>query len=130
MSLSGVHSLNPRRQARHPRNRGPEGRGHPAVVIDGAAAHDLEVLREQSALGLRVVEGVGEADAVDRVLRDAVDLARRRDADDLVDGRDDVVDSDGTAARGVASGLIFAGQRTAIGLRVPPKCEASSLVPL
>ena len=41
--------------------------------------------------GVRVVEGVGEADAVDRVLRDAVDHARRRDADDLVDGRDDVV---------------------------------------
>ncbi len=33
-------------------------------------------------------------------------------------------------ARGVASGLILAGQRTAIGFRVPPKCEASSLVPL
>ena len=31
-------------------------------------------------------------------------------------------------ARGVASGLIFAGQRTASGLRVPPKCEATSLV--
>ena len=39
----------------------------------------------------RVVERVGEADAVDRVLRDAVDDARRRDADDLVDRRDDVV---------------------------------------
>ena len=26
--------------------------------------------------------------------------------------------------------MIFAGQRTAIGLRVPPKCEASSFVPL
>jgi hypothetical protein len=26
--------------------------------------------------------------------------------------------------------LILAGQRTAIGLRVPPKCEAGSLVPL
>ena len=28
--------------------------------------------------------------------------------------------------RGVASGWILAGQRTAIGLRVPPRCEASS----
>ncbi len=81
-----------------------------------------------SAFG--VVERVGEADAVDRVLRDAVDHPRRRDADDLVDRRDDVVARGGTAARGVASGLIFAGQRTAIGLRVPPKCDASSLVPL
>src|SRR5947209_1560070 len=32
--------------------------------------------------------------------------------------------------RGVGSGLIIAGQRTAIGLRVPPKCDAISLVPL
>src|SRR4051794_33359403 len=32
--------------------------------------------------------------------------------------------------RGVASGVILAGQRTTMGLRVPPKCEASSLVPL
>ena len=32
--------------------------------------------------------------------------------------------------RGVASGVIFAGQRIAIGLRVPPRCEASSFSPL
>ena len=32
--------------------------------------------------------------------------------------------------RGVASGLIFAGHDTAIGLRVPPKCAATSLVDL
>ena len=31
--------------------------------------------------------------------------------------------------RGVASGAIFAGQRTAIGLRVPPRSEASSFIP-
>ena len=79
------------RQARDPRGARAEGRGHPAVMVDGAAAHDLEVLRAQPALGLRVVEGVGEADAVDRILRDAVDHARRRDADDLVDRRHDVV---------------------------------------
>src|ERR1700720_254974 len=33
-------------------------------------------------------------------------------------------------ALGAVSGLILAGHRTAIGLRVPPKCEANSLVPL
>ena len=76
----------------HPRHARAEGGGHPAVVVDGAAAHDLEILRVLAALGLRVVERVGEADAVDRVLRDAVDDARRRDADDFVDGRGDVVD--------------------------------------
>ena len=60
-------------------------------MIDGAAAHDFEVLGEQLALGLRVVERVGETHAVDGVLLDAVHCARRGDADDLVDGRDDVV---------------------------------------
>ena len=45
-----------------------------------------------AALGLRIVKRVGEADAVDRVLRDAVDDARRRDAEDLVERRRDVVD--------------------------------------
>ena len=60
-------------------------------MIDGAAAHDLEVLRAQAALGLRIVERVGQADAVDRILRDAIDDARRSDAEDLVDRRGDVV---------------------------------------
>ena len=32
--------------------------------------------------------------------------------------------------RGLASGLILAGQRTAIGFRVPPKWEATSFTPL
>src|SRR5579863_5198548 len=32
--------------------------------------------------------------------------------------------------RGAASGLILDGQRIAMGLRVPPKCEASNFVPL
>ena len=39
-----------------------------------------------------VGEGIGEADAVDRVLLDAVHRARRGDADELVDRRDNVVD--------------------------------------
>ena len=84
--------LNAGRQPRNPRNPRPEGAGHPAVVIDGAAAHDLEVLGKQSALRLRICKRIGETDAVDRVLLDAVHRARRRDADDLVDRRDDVVD--------------------------------------
>ena len=32
--------------------------------------------------------------------------------------------------RGRQSGAIRAGQRTAIGLRVPPRCEARSFIPL
>ena len=39
-----------------------------------------------------IVERIGETDAVDRVLLDAVHRARRGDADELVDRRDDVVD--------------------------------------
>ena len=32
--------------------------------------------------------------------------------------------------RGAVSGAILAGQRTTIGLRVPPRCDASSFMPL
>ena len=60
-------------------------------MVDGAAAHDLEVLGEQLAFGLWVVKAVGETHAIDRILRNAVDLQRRCDADDFVDCRDDVV---------------------------------------
>ena len=75
-----------------------------------AAAHDLEILGELSAFGFRVAEGVGEADAVDRVLRDAVDHARRGDADDFVDGRDHVVHVVKLRAR----------RRVGLDLRGPP----------
>src|SRR6516165_8173525 len=98
-------------------------------MIYGAAAHDLEILRGLAAFGLGVIECVGKADAIKRVLRNAVDEQWRLDTDDLV--------MVGTMSltwwncgRGVVSGLILAGQRTDIGLRVPPKCEARSFVPL
>ena len=42
-------------------------------MVDGTAAHDLEVLGAQSSFSVRLVEGVGEADPVDGILRDAVD---------------------------------------------------------
>ena len=60
-------------------------------MVDAPTAQDLEVLGLQPALGRGVVEGVGEAHAVDRVLGDTVHLTRRCDAEDLVDRRDDVV---------------------------------------
>ena len=83
---------NARRQCPAPTGaRGPKARGHPAIVVDRAAAHDLEVLGEQLALGFRVVKGVGETDAVDWVLLDAVDRARRGDAENFVNRRDDIV---------------------------------------
>src|SRR6516165_10771567 len=61
-------------------------------MIYGAAAHDLEILRGLAAFGLGVIECVGKADAVKRVLRNAVDEQWRLDADDLVKGRHDVID--------------------------------------
>ena len=91
VSWSGVQSSMPGGRPGDPRQPGAGGRRHPAVVVDRAAAHDLEVLGRQPARGVRVVEGVGEADAVDRVLRDAVDHPRRGDPEDLVDRRHDIV---------------------------------------
>ena len=90
--------------------RGPKALGHPAVVIDGAAAHDLEILGQQSSLRLRIVERIGETDTVDRVLLDAVDRPRRRYADDLVDRWDDVI----------AMVKLRARRRIGLDLRRPP----------
>ena len=42
--------------------------------------------------GLRIRKGVGHADAVERILLEAVDHARRLDAKDFIDGRNNVVD--------------------------------------
>jgi hypothetical protein len=78
-----------------------EGGRQPALVINGPAAHDLEVLRPQAALRCWVVERVGEADTVDRVLLHTVDHARWRDAEDLVDGRHQVVAVVELGARGL-----------------------------
>src|SRR3546814_4417778 len=41
---------------------------------------------------VRIGEGVAHADAVERVLRHAIDLLGRRDPHHVVDGRHDVVD--------------------------------------
>ena len=45
----------------------------PAVVVDGSMAEHLEVLRVVLAGGVRVLEGMREADAVHRCLGDAAD---------------------------------------------------------
>ena len=46
---------------------------------------------QQLALGLRIVKGVGETHAVDRVLGNAVDLQRWCDAENFVNCRDKIV---------------------------------------
>ena len=65
--------------------RGPGPRAHraPAVVIDRAVAHHLEVLREVLARRLSVVESMDEADTLDRRLGDAADRQRRLNAERL-----------------------------------------------
>ena len=73
--------------------------GHrgPALVVDGAVAHDLEVLRLVAFRRLGVVERVEHADAVDRVLLDAVHRDRLGNARRLEDGRRHVDDVRRTA---------------------------------
>ena len=105
---------------REPRRERSEGRGDPAVAVDGAAAVVVEVLGVLAACGLRVVERVGQADAVDRVLHEAVDDLRRVDADELVDGRRDVVHMMELGTRGVV-GLDPLGPRD--GHRVARSAE-------
>ena len=67
---------------------------HPALVIDGAIAEHLEVLRRVSGrrVGVGLVPGVGHAHAFDGALLDAVDRIGRRDAGRFEDGRHDVDD--------------------------------------
>ena len=62
-------------------------RGNPAVVIDRAVAEHLEVLGRPHARGIRVVEGVGEAQAVHPLLGDAGHLLGNRQAGGLQDRR-------------------------------------------
>ncbi len=67
------------RSAKDPRNAVP---GHccPALVVDAAVDEHFEVLGLAAFLGGAVVEGVPHADAVQRLLGDAVDLSRFGDA--------------------------------------------------
>jgi len=60
-------------------------------MINGAASHDLEILRVLDLLGSGIIERAGEADAIEGILRDAVDQVRRSKIQDVVEGRDHVV---------------------------------------
>ena len=76
------------RESRRGRDR------HPALVVDGAIAEHLEVLRGVSGrrVGVRLVPRVRHAHAFDGALLDAVDRIGRRDAGRFEDGRHDVDD--------------------------------------
>ena len=80
--------------AQLPRERRRGRARHPPVVIDGAIAEHLEVLRRVPGrgVGVRLVPGVHHAHAFDGALLDAVDRIGRRDAGRFEDGRDDVDD--------------------------------------
>src|SRR5271169_4472582 len=72
------------RQTGNPRRARPKRGRYPTVMVDGAAAHNLEVLRLVARLGFCIAKGLAEADTIDRILRNAVDHARWSDAQDIV----------------------------------------------
>lgn len=59
-------------------------------MIDGAVAQHLEVLGHSMARHVRAVKGVRHADALDRLLRDAIDQPRLRNACDVEQRRGNV----------------------------------------
>ena len=70
----------------------PRAHGPPPVVVDRAVAEHLEVLGAVPGRGGRVVERVGEADAVDRRLGHSPDRCGWLGAERVQDGRDHVDD--------------------------------------
>src|SRR5271166_6550655 len=60
--------------------------------MDGAAAKRLEILLRLASRGRGVGEGVDHADAIDRILPEAIDDLGRLDVEDVVERRRDVVD--------------------------------------
>ena len=91
--VSGDH-IRRRRGAQLPR-KGDRRRGrHPSVVIDGAIAEHLEILRRVSGrgVGVRLVPCVRHAHPFHGALLDAVDRIGLRNAGRFEDGRSDVDD--------------------------------------
>ena len=76
---------------------GPRADRAPSVVVDRAVTEHLVVLGVVTSLDLAVVEGVGEAHALDRCLRHSADGGRWPDAEGVQNGRHQV---DGVAVLG------------------------------
>ena len=95
-------------------------------MVDGTVAHHLEVLGDVPGRRLGVVEGMGEAQALDRRLGDAPDAGRRLDPQQLQHRRDHV-DGVGVLRADFALGLDALGpvddervaDAAAIGLALP-----------
>ena len=117
--------------ARLPRKGRRGRRRHPAVVIDGAIAQHLEVLRgvPGGRVGIGLVPRVDHAHAFDRPLLDAVDRVGRRDAGRLEDRRHDVDDVVELMAD-AAHVLDVAGPRHAHALRRAAAMRRDLLDPL
>ena len=79
-------------QALIPGRLGWRGRGEPTVVVDGAVAYHLEILRAARGWGVsvRFVEGVRHAHAFNRLLSHAIDHDGRLNAGRFKDRRHDV----------------------------------------
>jgi len=104
-----------------------DGARVPAVVVDGAVARDLEILRGVSLLGRRVREGVQEALAFHRIC--GVPLTT------LGSGRPIACRIVGATsmtwpnwARISFFALIPFGQLTTMPLRVPPKSDGTCFI--
>ncbi len=74
----------------HDPGRAVLGYGGPSLVVDAAVAHHLEVLGRAPLGGACVVEGIGHADALDRLLLGTVDKAWLGQPSGLKQGGGDV----------------------------------------
>jgi hypothetical protein len=70
----------------------PRAHRPPAVVVDGAVAEHLEVLRVVAGRRISLIEAVREAHAFDGRLGDAADARRRFQAQRVQHGRHEVDD--------------------------------------
>jgi len=80
------------------------GGGDPTIVIDGAVADHLEILRISLrwGIGIRLIKGVGHAHAFDWLLLDTIHRIRSRDAsgfEDCGNNIDDVMELGANSAR-------------------------------
>src|SRR5262249_15653278 len=95
------------------------GYGDPAIMIERAIAEHLEVLGMPLLFRAGLVKTVDHADALDRLLRDAVEFSRRSNTRRLQDGGHKV--TWWNWARMPPLSLMRAGHEMTTGLRVPPK---------
>ncbi len=106
-----------------------EGRCHPAFMIDGSVAKDFEILRRMPFRSFRVVERVGEADAIHWFLWHAVHLCGGGYAGDFQYCRNDVVHMAELAAH--ASLSLYPGRPAEHhGIARSPKMGRDRLGPL